>query len=85
MREGGGGIMKGVCIDGRRDASEEGRPMGTQYVSTTHPIIVRGTQNECDYDYKPVHRVKKKNREREKRKKKKRRENEVRKITYIQT
>ena len=23
--------------DGRRDASEEGRPMGNQYVSTTHP------------------------------------------------
>lgn len=35
----------GEVIDGRRDASEEGRPMGNQYASTTHP------NREGDYTY----------------------------------
>lgn len=40
---------------GRRDASEEGRQIGNQYVSTTHPIGRDATK--CDYDYIPVCRV----------------------------
>jgi len=44
--------------------------MGTQYVSTTHPYIVRDA-NECEYDYIPVYRVKE---QRDLKEKKKRRD-----------
>lgn len=44
------GSHEGGDLDGRRDASEERRPMSNQYVSTTYPKSWR-TQCECNYDY----------------------------------